>query len=107
MKPRYKEGIVVSKKMEKTAVVVVERVVSHPLYKKVITKYKRYHVHDPENQSKLGDKVLISESRPLSTRKRFRLVKIIGAGRPPGLTLPAKAKKGEESDQRSEQIAGS
>jgi len=80
MKARNKEGIVVSKKMQKTAVVQVERVVRHPLYQKVLRILKKYHVHDPKDECQPGQKVLIAETRPISATKKFRLVKILGAG---------------------------
>lgn len=70
-------GIVVSDKMNKTRKVVVERVKIHPKYKKHIKVKKTFYVDDPNNESKLGDKVEIIESRPLSKLKRWRLVKII------------------------------
>lgn len=80
MKARNKEGVVISKKMQKTAVVQVERVVRHPLYHKVMKILKKYHVHDPKDECQPGQKVLITETRPLSATKRFKLVKILSAG---------------------------
>jgi len=71
------EGIVVSDKMDKTIVVLVEDKVAHPLYKKVVKKSKRYKVHDEKNEAKQGDKVEIAETRPLSKDKYFRLVRIV------------------------------
>jgi len=71
------EGIVVSNKMQKTIVVNVEDSVMHPLYKKVVKKSKKYKAHDENNEAKIGDKVEISETRPLSKDKYFRLVRII------------------------------
>ncbi len=70
-------GIVVSDKMQKTIVVKVERLVKHPLYKKTIKKFKKYKVHDEENKAKVGDKVRIVETRPLSKEKRWRLVEVL------------------------------
>lgn len=70
-------GIVVSDKMDKTIVVKVERLVRHPLYKKVIRKHKKYKAHDEHNIAKVGDKVRIMETRPLSKEKRWRLVEIL------------------------------
>jgi small subunit ribosomal protein S17 len=70
-------GVVVSDKMDKTIVVKVERLVRHPLYKKTIKKSKKYKVHDEENKAKVGDKVKIMETRPLSKQKRWRLVEVL------------------------------
>jgi small subunit ribosomal protein S17 len=70
-------GVVVSDKMDKTRVVVVERRVPHPLYKKVIKRRSKFYVHDENNESHVGDKVLIEESRPISKLKRWTLVKIM------------------------------
>ncbi|MDQ7031208.1 MAG: 30S ribosomal protein S17 [Desulfonauticus sp.] len=70
-------GVVVSDKNEKTIVVKVERLVKHPLLKKYIKKRKKFMAHDPSNECKVGDKVEIIESRPLSARKRWHLVRII------------------------------
>lgn len=70
-------GRVVSNKMDKTAVVLVERTTRHPLYKKTIRRSVKYKVHDPENSCDIGDVVKIMETRPLSKEKRWRLVEII------------------------------
>lgn len=70
-------GKVVSDKMDKTIVVAVENKYRHPLYGKSITKTKKYKAHDEENQCRIGDKVKLSETRPLSKDKRWRLVEII------------------------------
>ena len=70
-------GTVVSDKMQKTIVVKVERLVKHPLYKKTIKKFKKFKVHDEENKAKVGDKVRIVETRPLSKHKRWRLVEVL------------------------------
>ncbi len=70
-------GKVVSDKMDKTRVVVVERIVKHPLYKKYIKVRKKYYVHDERNESREGDIVRIMETRPLSKTKRWRLVEIL------------------------------
>jgi small subunit ribosomal protein S17 len=69
-------GIVVSTKMKKSAVVKVDRLWLYPLYQKRIKRSKKYLVHDERNV-KEGDKVLIQECRPISKRKRFRIIKII------------------------------
>ncbi|NLZ39008.1 MAG: 30S ribosomal protein S17 [Firmicutes bacterium] len=70
-------GRVVSDKMDKTAVVSVERTTRHPLYGKIIRITNKYKVHDPNNECSIGDKVRIMETRPLSKEKRWRLVEII------------------------------
>lgn len=70
-------GQVVSDKSDKTIVVRVETLVKHPLYKKYIRKHKKFAAHDPGNECSFGDIVEIIESRPLSARKRWRLVKIL------------------------------
>lgn len=74
-------GVVISAgKMDKTIKVKVERLEKHPRYKKYIKKTKKYLVHDPENQGREGDIVLIREGRPFSKLKRFYLVKILKRG---------------------------
>jgi small subunit ribosomal protein S17 len=70
-------GAVVSDKMEKSIVVLTERLVKHSLYKKYIKRRAKFTAHDEKNDCKVGDKVLITESRPLSKNKRWRLTKII------------------------------
>ncbi len=70
-------GIVVSDKMDKTVVVLVERLVKHRLYKKFIRRRAKYAAHDNNNECSIGDKVMITESRPLSRTKRWRVSRII------------------------------
>ncbi|HJE51948.1 MAG TPA: 30S ribosomal protein S17 [Tessaracoccus flavescens] len=70
-------GVVVSDKMDKTIVVLVEDRVKHPLYGKVMTKSSRLKAHDEENSAGIGDRVRVMETRPLSAQKRWRLVEII------------------------------
>ena len=70
-------GVVVSNKMDKTVVVLVERLTKHPIYKKYIKKKKKFKAHDKENRCAVGDKVLIVETRPLSKEKRWRVREII------------------------------
>ena len=70
-------GVVVSDKMDKTVVVVVNRLVQHPVYKKYIRQSARFKAHDEENSARAGDKVEIVQSRPLSRDKRWRLSKIL------------------------------
>ena len=69
-------GKVVSDKMDKTITVLIERRVKHPLYGKYMSKSSKLKAHDPENTGKLGDVVTISESRPLSKTKSWKLVKV-------------------------------
>ena len=68
------QGTVVSDKMDKTAVVSVTRFVMHPKYKKYVKISKKYKAHDPENKAKIGDKVMIKETRPISKDKHFKIV---------------------------------
>lgn len=70
-------GIVISNKMKKTVVVKVENRYPHPIYSKTLVKTKKYLVHDELEECNIGDQVLIQECRPLSKRKRSKLVKII------------------------------
>ncbi len=77
---QQKVGRVVSDKMEKTRVVTVETLKKHRIYKRTYRQTKRFHVHDEENRSHVGDMVRIEESRPLSKLKRWRLVEILKRG---------------------------
>jgi len=70
-------GIVVSNKMAKTIVVKVENRYPHPIYSKTLVKTKRYLAHDESEQCNIGDQVLLHECRPLSKRKRWKLVEIL------------------------------
>ena len=70
-------GVVVSDKMDKTVVVLVERLVKHPVYKKYVRRRKRFAAHDENNDCRQGDTVLIIQSRPLSRNKRWRVSKIL------------------------------
>jgi len=72
---KVRKGTVVSKSGEKSVVVKSERRERHPLYGKVIKKFKKYHAHDEDNDAKVGDTVRIVETRPLSATKRWRIVK--------------------------------
>ncbi len=71
------KGVVVSNKMDKTIVVKAERLVKHPNFHKYIRRYVKYKAHDGQNSCKIGDKVLIIESRPLSKEKRWRMLEIL------------------------------
>ncbi len=70
-------GEVVSNKMAKTIVVRVERRFPHPRYKKVVTGYRKFYAHDEKNEAKVGDRVRIRETRPLSKMKNWRLVEVV------------------------------
>jgi small subunit ribosomal protein S17 len=74
-------GKVVSDKMDKTIVVAIETSVKHPLYKKIIRRTYRLKAHDENNECKIGDKVKVMETRPLSKEKRWRLVEIVEKAR--------------------------
>jgi small subunit ribosomal protein S17 len=74
---REKLGVVVSDKMDKTVVVQVERVVKHPLYQKYLRRRSRFLAHDERNSCKVGDRVNILETRPLSRRKRWVVKSIV------------------------------
>jgi small subunit ribosomal protein S17 len=74
---RQVNGVVVSNKMDKTVVVQVERLVKHPLYKKYIRRRNKFMAHDTENACQIGDRVEITESRPLSKTKRWRVSRIL------------------------------
>ena len=70
-------GVVTSDKMDKTVVVQVTRRIQHLKYKKIINRSSKFKVHDESNDCKIGDKVLIMETRPLSKEKRWRVVRVI------------------------------
>jgi small subunit ribosomal protein S17 len=74
---KVREGLVVSDKMDKTVVVVIEDRVKHRLYGKVVRQTSRLKAHDEENAAAVGDRVRVMESRPLSATKRWRVVEIV------------------------------
>jgi small subunit ribosomal protein S17 len=74
---KTREGVVVSDAMQKTRVVKVERVYRHPQYERVVRVAKKVKAHDEGNESHVGDRVLIEETRPLSKEKRWRIRKIL------------------------------
>ncbi len=76
-KRKVREGLVVSNKMVKTVVVAVETRKVHPLYKKAVRRTKKYKAHDENGACKIGDKVRIVETRPLSKEKRWRVTEIV------------------------------
>ena len=71
------KGVVVSDKMDKTVVVTVSRFIKHPKYGKFYQVNKKYKAHDEKNEYKVGDKVEITETRPISKDKKFKVVKLI------------------------------
>jgi small subunit ribosomal protein S17 len=75
---RTKVGTVVSDKMDKTVVVAVESLKRHRLYGRTMRRTKKYHAHDEENRCKIGDKVVIAESRPLSRTKHWLVREVVG-----------------------------
>jgi len=77
MAVKERVGVVVSNKMDKTAVVAIESRSPHPKYGKIVVKTKKYKTHDPENLCKEGDRVRIRETRPLSKTKRWELAEIL------------------------------
>ena len=87
-KRKTKVGRVVSDKMDKTIVVSVERMTRHPLYKRVIRLTSKFKAHDEANEARVGDTVLIEESRPLSATKRWRLVSVMSRAGEASLTGP-------------------
>jgi len=74
---KTREGVVVSDKMTKTRVVLIERVYRHPRYERVVRRSKKLKAHDETNASKIGDRVLIEETRPLSREKRWRIRQVL------------------------------
>ena len=74
---KTREGVVVSDRMQKTRVVLVERVYRHPRYERVIKRSKKLKAHDETNQSRVGDRVLIEETRPLAREKRWRIRQVL------------------------------
>jgi small subunit ribosomal protein S17 len=74
---KERQGEVIANKMAKTIVVRVQRRFPHPQYKKVVTAYSKFYAHDEKQEAKVGDVVLIRETRPLSKLKRWRLTQIV------------------------------
>jgi small subunit ribosomal protein S17 len=77
MATKERVGTVVSDKMDKTVVVAVENRFPHPIYKKTVSRTKRYKAHDEENTCKVGDRVRITETRPLSRTKRWAVAEVL------------------------------
>ena len=80
MPKRTLQGLVVSDKGDKTIIVRVDRRVTHPIYKKIITRSKKFMAHDETNTYREGDTVRIEESRPLSKRKRWVAIELVAQG---------------------------
>ena len=78
---KVREGIVTSVSMEKTAIVTVVERVRHPLYRKTLQRSKKLYTHDEDNTCKVGDRVRIAETRPLSKLKRWRLTEVVERAR--------------------------
>lgn len=76
-KRKVRIGTVISNKMDKTATVLIERRVRHPLYHRIVKKSKKILAHDQNNDCQIGDKVRLIETRPLSKRKRWRVVAVM------------------------------
>lgn len=74
---KVREGLVVSDKMDKTVVVRVERLMKHPLYNRIVRRFTKFKAHDENNDCRVGDVVQITETRPLSKTKRWRVSQII------------------------------
>jgi len=74
---KVREGLVVSVAMDKTAVVAVIERVRHPRYAKTMQRTKRFYAHDPANESRVGDRVRMQETRPMSKLKRWRIVEVL------------------------------
>ena len=88
-----------STKMDKTIVVRISRRISHPLYKKIITRYTKFNAHDERSEAHVGDLVKIMETRPLSKTKRWRLVEVVKQGE---LALAVSAEGGSPVDNVKE-----
>jgi small subunit ribosomal protein S17 len=81
---KVRTGVVISNKMDKTVVVEVSRTVIHPVYKKYIRRRKRFMAHDEDNRCRIGDEVMIVETRPLSRNKNWRVRKVLKGASLPG-----------------------
>jgi small subunit ribosomal protein S17 len=81
MAVKERVGLVVSDKMDKTVVVAVENRTAHPKYGKIVVRTKRYKAHDEENKCKMGDRVRILETRPLSRTKRWAVAEILSSSK--------------------------
>lgn len=103
---KQKTGTVISDKQKKTVTVLCETRQVHPKYGKVVRAFSKFLVHDENEIAKEGDKVLIQETRPLSTRKHFRVIEVLGKGQAFKRELPKKKEK-EIDDTGNEPAPGS
>lgn len=103
-KRKVRTGVVVSTKMDKTAVVEIEQVYQHPFYHKVMRTTKKFKAHDADNQCADGDLVEIMETKPISRDKRWRIVKILGKGKISAHELPKKREKKEVPEEKAEAL---
>ncbi len=97
-KRKTKVGRVVSDRMDKTIVVSVARLARHPLYKRVVRLTTKFKAHDEANEARIGDTVLIEESRPLSATKRWRLVEVVQRAGDHGAPQDIPAEEAETSE---------
>ncbi len=105
---RVKKGVVLRHSMDKTAIVQIEKVYSHPKYLKTVRSYKKFSVDDPENIAKIGDIVEIIETRPISKTKFHRVLKVVGKIKLRLRDLPKKKEKEKAlSDTAANQASGS
>ena len=74
---KIRMGTVISNKMDKTATVLMERLIEHPLYHRVVKRSKKFLAHDENNECQIGDKVVVVETRPLSKRKKWKVAEIV------------------------------
>jgi len=74
---KTRQGVVISNKMDKTIVIAAKFKEKHPIYGKFVQKTKKYHAHDEKNECRIGDRVRIMETRPLSKNKCWRLIEIV------------------------------
>jgi small subunit ribosomal protein S17 len=74
---KTRQGVVVSDKMERTVVVAIEDMVQHPLYGRIVKQTKKFKAHNENNEARLGDTVMIMETRPLSKDKNWRVVEVV------------------------------
>ena len=91
-------GRVVSSKMDKTVVVVVEWRQPHPLYHKMVKRISKLHAHDEDNRCKVGDLVSVMETRPLSKTKRWRVTEVLATGELPQVSLEGLDDKDAQED---------
>ena len=97
---KIKEGVVIKEVAEKTVVVQVESVFSHKKYGKVVKTYKKFLVHDDKKEATIGDLVEIMETRPISKRKFYRIVRILGKVKLKIRELPKKKEKTKEKEEK-------